>query len=59
MYYSYDKILSLSLEYEPYEFTEETNNIISEIKKLLFIYNKSLPFKITKVHKQPEIQMII
>ena len=54
MYYSYDKILSLSLEYEPYEFTEETNNIISEIKKLLFIYNKSLPFKITKVHKQED-----
>ena len=54
MYYSYDKIISLSLQYTSYEFPEETILIISEIKKQLFIHNKSEPFKITKINKQED-----
>jgi hypothetical protein len=52
MYYSYDTILSLSLDYTPYEFTKETMDIILDIKRQLFIHNKSEPFKITKINKQ-------
>jgi hypothetical protein len=54
MYYSYDKIITLSLEYSPYEFPAETNQLIHEIKKQLFIHNKTETFKITKIHKQED-----
>ena len=33
MYYSYDKIILLSMDYSPYEFPEYTKEIITKIKK--------------------------
>ena len=54
MYYSYDKIILLSMDYSPYEFPEYTKDIITKIKKKLFIHNKSEPFKITKIPKQED-----
>ena len=54
MYYSYDKIISMSLDFSSYEFPEHTINTISEIKKQLFIIHKSEPFKITKINKQQD-----
>lgn len=54
MYYSYEKIITLSLDYTPYEFPTETQNMITELKKKLFIHNKSEPFKATKINKQED-----
>jgi hypothetical protein len=52
MYYSYDSILSFSINNNPYIFPEETMKLISDIKKELCIYNKSEPFNVTKINKQ-------
>jgi len=52
MYYSYETIISLSLDFTAYTFNEETLNIITELKHILLIHNKTEPFKITKIHKQ-------
>ena len=37
------------MDYSPYEFPEYNKDIITKIKKKLFIHNKSEPFKITKI----------
>ena len=54
MYYSYDKIISMTLDISNYEFPQETMNIISDLKKQLCIIHKSEPFKITKINKQQD-----